>query len=176
MLIAMAGLPGAGKSAVADAVGRALDATVLSVDPVEAAMWRAGVGRDQPTGIAAYVVVEAVARHQLALGRTVVVDAVNAVDEARGQWRDLARITGVPLHFVEVVCSDAALHRERLEGRRRDIEGFAEPTWESVEQVRREYAPWVDAPLRVDSVLLLDEVVATVLGHVRPGGRTPVVR
>lgn len=46
----MAGLPGAGKSAVADALGRALDATVLSVDPVEAAMWRAGVGRDQPTG------------------------------------------------------------------------------------------------------------------------------
>ncbi|MBB2923265.1 AAA family ATPase [Cellulomonas cellasea] len=176
MLIAMAGLPGAGKSAVADAVGRALDATVLSVDPVEAAMWRAGVGRDQPTGIAAYVVVEAVARHQLALGRTVVVDAVDAVDEARGQWRDLARTAGVPLHFVEVGCSDTALHRRRLEGRRRDIEGFAEPTWESVQQVRREYAPWVDAPLRVDSVRPLDEVVAAVLGHVRPGERTSVVR
>ncbi len=120
------------------------------------------------------VVVEAVARHQLALGRTVVVDAVNAVDEARGQWRDLARAAGVPLHFVEVVCSDAALHRQRLEGRRRDIEGFAEPTWGSVQRVRAEFAPWADAALQVDSVRPLDEVVATVLAHVRPGERSPV--
>jgi adenylylsulfate kinase-like enzyme len=43
MLIAMAGLPGAGKSSVAEALGRKLTAPVVSVDPIEAAMWRAGV-------------------------------------------------------------------------------------------------------------------------------------
>lgn len=163
----MAGLPGAGKSAVADAVGRALGATVLSVDPVEAAMWRAGVGRDQPTGLAAYVVVEAMAAHQLSLGGTVVVDAVNAVEVARAQWRGLAASAGVPLRFVEVVCSDPALHRRRLEGRRRDLDGFAEPTWEVVERVRAEFAPWADRPVRVDSVRPLDEVVEAVLADVR---------
>jgi predicted kinase len=167
MLIVMAGLPGAGKSAVADAVGRALDATVLSVDPVEAAMWRAGVGRGEPTGLAAYLVVEAMAAHQLALGRTVVVDAVNAVEAARAQWRLLAGAAGVPLRFVEVVCSDATLHRGRLEGRQRGLEGFVEPTWESVQQVRQEFAPWVDRPVRVDSVRPLGEVVDTVLTGVR---------
>jgi predicted kinase len=56
MLIVMAGLPGSGKSAVADAVGRALNLPVLSVDPIEAAMCRAGIDRTQPTGLAAYVV------------------------------------------------------------------------------------------------------------------------
>jgi len=56
MLIVMSGLPGAGKSAVAGALGRVLPAAVVEVDPVEAAMWRAGVSRDQPTGPAAYLV------------------------------------------------------------------------------------------------------------------------
>jgi len=53
VLVAMSGLPGSGKSAVAEDLGRALPAAVLSVDPVEAAMWRAGVDRKQPTGLAA---------------------------------------------------------------------------------------------------------------------------
>ncbi|MFF1344342.1 AAA family ATPase [Streptomyces sp. NPDC058290] len=53
MLIAMAGLPAAGKSSVAQELGRALPAAVVSVDPIEAAMWRAGVERAQPTGLAA---------------------------------------------------------------------------------------------------------------------------
>lgn len=42
MLIAMVGLPGVGKSSVAEALGRKLNAPVVSVDPIEAAMWRAG--------------------------------------------------------------------------------------------------------------------------------------
>jgi hypothetical protein len=36
----------------------------LSVDPVEAAIWRAGVALDQPTGLAAYQVVEVLAAEQ----------------------------------------------------------------------------------------------------------------
>lgn len=90
MLIAMAGLPGSGKSAVAGEVARALGCAVLSVDPIEAAMWRAGIGHDQPTGLAAYVVAEELAREQLLIGNDVVVDAVNDVEPARQQWRSLA--------------------------------------------------------------------------------------
>lgn len=87
MLIVMSGLPGAGKSAVAEELGRRIPAPVLSVDPVEAAMWRAGIDRDQPTGLAAYVVVEALTGEILALGQRVIVDAVNDAEEAREQWR-----------------------------------------------------------------------------------------
>lgn len=43
MLIVLAGLPAAGKSAVVEDLGRSLPAAVLSVDPVEAALWRAGI-------------------------------------------------------------------------------------------------------------------------------------
>ena len=78
MLIALAGLPGSGKSAVAQDLSQALNCAVLSVDPAEAAMWRAGVSKSEPTGLAAYMVVEALAAEQIALGRDVIVDAVNA--------------------------------------------------------------------------------------------------
>ena len=87
MLVVLAGLPGSGKSAVAEDLAQALSCAVLSVDPAEAAMWRAGVGRSEPTGLAAYVVVEALAAEQIALGHDVIVDAVNAVEAARAQWR-----------------------------------------------------------------------------------------
>ncbi|MEV6978722.1 AAA family ATPase [Kitasatospora sp. NPDC093806] len=164
MLIAMAGLPGAGKSSVAGELGRELAAPVVPVDPIEAAMWRAGVARSQPTGLAAYVVAEAVADGVLALGQTVIVDAVNAAAEARAQWRSLASRHGVPVVFIEVVCSDPVLHRRRLEGRSRGIDGFPEPTWESVERRRAEFAPWVEDRLVLDSVLDLSQNIATALG------------
>ncbi|MFE0106413.1 AAA family ATPase [Streptomyces sp. NPDC059009] len=99
MLIVMAGLPGAGKSSVAEALGRKVTVPVVSVDPIEAAMWRAGVARDQPTGLAAYVVAEA--EGVLGLGQSVTVDAVDAVEAARGQWRSLADRHGVPVVFIE---------------------------------------------------------------------------
>jgi len=148
----MAGLPGVGKSALAEALGGALSAPVVSVDPIEAALWRAGVERTQPTGLAAYLAAEAVADGVLALGQTVIVDAVNAVEPARRQWRALAARQHVRLAFIEVVCSSPDLHRSRLEQRVRGIEGFEEPDWNAVERLRAEYEPWIDRRLVLDTV------------------------
>ncbi|SDS43617.1 Predicted kinase [Friedmanniella luteola] len=158
MLIATAGLPGAGKSSVADALARRTGWPVLSVDPVEAALLRAGVGADQPTGLAAYLAVEAVAEHQLRLGQTVLVDAVNAAPEARAQWEDLALRTGTTVAFVEVICSDPELHRQRLESRRRDLGEFPEPHWDSLGQRREQLAGWTGPRLVVDTVGDVDDL------------------
>jgi predicted kinase len=152
VLVVVAGLPGAGKSALANDLGRVLVVAVLSVDPVEAAMWRAGVAHDQPTGLAAYLVVEALAAEQLSLGHDVIVDAVNDVEPARDQWRQLARRAATQLCFVEVRCSDPHEHRRRLESRHRDIEGFPEPTWGAVEARRAGFDAWPDDRLTLDSL------------------------
>ena len=114
MLIAMAGLPGSGKSTIAEILAGRLGATVISVDPIEAAILRAGIDSDQPTGLAAYLVAETMAEQVLLSGHSVVVDAVNAVEPARLQWRDLAERCDVKLRVIETVCSDPALHEERL--------------------------------------------------------------
>lgn len=162
----MAGLPGAGKSTIAKEAARALGCALLSVDPIEAAMWRSGIGRDQPTGLAAYVVAEDLAREQLLLGNDVIIDAVNDAEAARNQWINLAATLGQPLAFVEVFCSDLEEHQRRLVDRRREIVGFPEPTWASIMERRDAFRAWGDDRLRVDSMRSLDENVAIVLEHV----------
>ena len=173
MLIVLAGLPGTGKSAVAAGVARSIRAPVVSVDPIEAALLRAGIERDQPTGIAAYAVAEAIASAMLELDQPVIVDAVNAVEPARAQWRALATRHGVRLDVIEVVCSDASVHRSRLEGRRRELDSFPEPTWEDVLRRSEEYEPWTDARLVVDTVAPLEDCVDEAARYVsvsRPAG------
>jgi predicted kinase len=166
MLIAMAGLPAAGKSSIARGIGGSLAAAVVSVDPIEAALRRAGIDCGQPTGLAAYLVAEAVADGILALGQTVIVDAVNAVEPARQQWRALAARHRVRLAVIEVVCSSPELHRRRLEQRDRGIEGFDEPSWDDVERVRAEYEPWTDRHLVLDSVAELPANIKQALEFV----------
>jgi predicted kinase len=168
MLIVMAGLPGSGKSAIADAIGETLRVPVLSVDPVEAAMYRAGIDSTQPVGLAAYVVVEAVASDILALRQDVVIDAVNAVDLARQMWRDLAARHDVTMRWIEVECPDPVLHRSRLESRRRGSRAADEPTWEDVQLRREEFEPWPDERLRLDTTEDLPSNIARALRYVTP--------
>jgi predicted kinase len=168
VLIVVSGLPGTGKSAIADALGRALKLPVLSVDPIEAAIWRSGVPPSHETGVAAYEVAATLAEHQVRLGIDAVVDAVSAIEIARDMWRRIAQRTGAELRVIEVICSDETLHRQRLEGRRREIEGFFEPTWEQVLARQAEYEPWLDRRLVLDSVEELAGNVTKALAYVRP--------
>lgn len=59
-------------------LGRLPPAAVLSVDPIEAALWRCGIERSFATGVASYEVATVLAENQLRLGHAVVADAVNS--------------------------------------------------------------------------------------------------
>lgn len=153
-LIVTAGLPGAGKSTIAEVVGNRLGLPVVSVDPIESAILGAGIDRDQPTGLAAYLVAETIADAVLAGGAGVIVDAVNAVEPAREQWLRLAARQNVPVKFLEVVCSDPELHRSRLAARDRGLPHFAEPTWHAVEQSIDEWESWSGSSAAVPRITL----------------------
>jgi predicted kinase len=166
MLIVLSGLPATGKTVLAAAVARELGAVLLSVDPVDSALASAGVRETGAPGLAAYAVVGAMAEQNLAQGATVVVDAVNAVGEAKTYWIDLARRSGARLLAVEAVVSDRELHRDRLSGRVRAM-AIAEPTWEAVVLRRDEWVAWPFAPLVVDGVSPLEGNVARILEAAR---------
>ena len=165
MLIVMAGLPASGKSALAETLARALRCAVLSVDPIEAALWRAGIARTEPTGLAAYVVAEDLAREQLLLGHDVIIDAVNDAAEARQQWRSLASTAEVPIAFLEVHCSDPVVHEQRLRSRRREIPGFSEPTWQEVRDREPALRSWTGRRLRLDSVRPIPDLLGAALTY-----------
>jgi len=153
MLVAMAGLPGTGKSTIGQVLASRLGLPVIPVDSIETAILQAGIDSDQPTGLAAYLVAEALAEQLVVSGSGVVVDAVNAVVPAREQWVNLAARTGEELRFVEVVCSDPELHRSRIEGWRKSMPHI-QLTWNAVEQSLDEYAEWTGASAEVARITL----------------------
>ncbi len=114
-LIVLAGLPGSGKSTIARLIAMRTGAVWLRVDTLEAAMLAAGISRSFETGLAAYIGIRDQARDHLALGRWVIVDAVNGVEEARKMWNDLSAEISVDKWVVELVCSDPVEHRRRVE-------------------------------------------------------------
>jgi len=151
MLIVVSGLPGTGKSEIAEGLARARGFPVLSVDPIESAMLRAGLPQTFETGLAAYLVAETLADQFLAHGQSAVIDAVNSVEPARDQWRALAAKHGVRLVVIECVLSDPELHRARLAQRDRAL-AVGEPSPQAVEDRRAEWSPWREAHLTLDAV------------------------
>jgi predicted kinase len=149
-LIVVSGLPGSGKSTVADGLSRSLSMPVFSIDPIEAAMWRNGLAKSE-TGIAAYEVAGALADEHLRLGHSVIIDAVNPIEAPRAGWRNLAAKYRADLKIIECVCANEAIHRARIEARRRNIDGMPEIPWSRVLERRAEYEPWTDLRLTLDS-------------------------
>jgi predicted kinase len=146
-LIVLSGLPGSGKTVLAEAVSRALSVPILSIDSIEAAMWRAGLIKTE-TGVAAYEVAHALADENLRLRHTVIVDAVNPVEAPRAAWRTLAAKHRVSLKIIECVCSDETIHRGRIEA---PVAGKRELTWARLLQRRAEYEAWTDPRLVLDT-------------------------
>jgi len=166
-LIVTSGLPGSGKSTIAENIASALKVPLFSIDPIEAAMWTSGIPKES-TGIAAYKIAEAMAAENLKQGLSVIVDAVNPVEEARAMWRALAKRFSVEVFFIEVHCSDEGVHRARIEKRVRNIEGMSEITWYRVQDRRAEYEPWSEPRLTLDTATgTPDILVSKALNYLR---------
>ena len=129
----------------------------LRIDTIEQAMRNAGQTVGGPEG---YLVARNVARENLRLGLPVIVDAVNPIAYTRELWRNVAAETAARLVEFEVVCSDAAEHRRRVETRSVDVDGLRLPTWQEV--LDREYEPWGTATTLDTAYRTVDQCVAAI--------------
>lgn len=168
-LIVFSGLPGTGKSMLAEAVGRTLGIPVFSKDWLEAALWRSGITREMSAGHAGYELLTSLAERQLRLDQSAVLDSVAAFEHLRQRWRDLAARHGAAHRAVECVCPDEAVHRARLNGRQRGIPGWYELDWAEVERVRAYYEPWTGERLVVDAILPVQDNIRAVLNYLSEG-------
>ena len=148
MLVVFGGLPGTGKTTLARQVADRLGATYLRIDTIEQAL-RSSMALADDVGPAGYEVAYAVCETNLKLGRVVVADCVNPLSITRAAWRDVAARTAAPIFEVEVICSDEAEHRRRVESREIDIPGLSPPTWAAI--MARDYEPWSEPRMVVDT-------------------------
>lgn len=149
-IIIVSGLPGVGKSTLAEGIAEKLQLPLFSVDPIESSILKSGIKKSFETGFAAYLVVEQLADEQLKLDMSVIIDAVSPVKEAHNMWNKLRESHNAQLIIIECVL-DKELHKKRVESRVRNIHGIPEVTWEDVENRRKEYLPWKEKRLVLDT-------------------------
>jgi len=148
MLIIFAGLPGTGKTTIARELARQIGAVHIRIDSIEQAILDSESSR-QPINDLGYRVGYVVAQDNLRLGRTVIADSVNPMGVTRDSWLAVANHAKVSAVEIEITCSDAIEHRQRVETRVSDIVGLRLPTWQEV--LSREYEPWNRKHLVIDT-------------------------
>ena len=159
-LIIFSGLPGTGKSTLAEAVSKVLGIPVFAKDRLEATLLRCGLkpsSADKSLGFASYELLTVLAERQLVLRQSVILDSVAATKTIRSAWYQLAEQYRANCRIIECVCSDESFHRSRLEQRQRNIPGWHELEWSEVDGVRRYYSPWEGEHLVLDMTHPFDE-------------------
>jgi predicted kinase len=162
MLVIFGGLPGTGKSTLALRLAGETGAVYLRIDTIERAMTDARA--DFSAGELGYCVAYAVAGDNLRLGHTVIADSVNPLGITRDAWRNVAARADVDAVEIEVVCSDRAEHRRRVETRT----ALVAVTWQEVEE--RDFATWTGDHLRIDTAGRNIEQSLAALWQILPAG------
>jgi predicted kinase len=163
VLIVFGGLPGTGKSTIAQALSTQLRAVHLVMDRIEAPL-KAKLGRD--IGPLGYNVAYQVATSNLDLGHVVIADCVNPIAMTRNAWMSVAMGCQATLVQVNVQCSDVQEHRRRVEKRLMEQPMQGLPDWTSVQA--RQMDEWPEADLTLDTgILSPGESVASILAALR---------
>lgn len=169
-LVVVTGWTGSGKSTIADALANRVGATVASFDWVMSALrchedvWcavEAPVERQRRIG---WDLLSRIAEQQLLGGRSCVLDLV-AREQPRQEWAALADRYRASFAVVECICSDIDVHRSRIDGRRREIPGWYELTWEWVERGRQLYEPLREPKVVIDAIEPLEHNLGVVVHH-----------
>ena len=145
-LYIFAGLPGAGKTTLAQQLASSLGAVYLRIDTLEQGLRELCQVDPQGEG---YGLAWRLAADNLALGLSVVADSCNPIQLSRDAWQRVAVQAGVEFINIEVLCSDEQQHRYRVETREATIAGQQLPDWQAV--CEREYHPWRAPRIQLDT-------------------------
>jgi predicted kinase len=145
-LYIFSGLPGVGKSTIAKELSRKLKAVFIRIDTIEHGITDLCDFNVEGEG---YRLSYRIALDNLLTGNDVIFDCVNPCELTRGEIENVAKSISAKYVNIEVICSNKEEHRNRVENRKNEIEGFNLPTWDDVE--KRDYQKWKRKVIRVDT-------------------------
>lgn len=166
-IVIFTGLPGTGKSTMADLLAARLAAPSFDGDWLLGALAPTEVLNDVPRSTVMkvyYALLTTLMTRQLMLGQSAVLACL--LDDATAEhWAQRVRASGGSMSVIVCTCSDEALHRARLEGRVRAIPGWHEIGWDHVQYMQKEH-PAVSVPhLKIDAVDSIEDNLDTVLSY-----------
>ena len=146
MLYIFSGLPGSGKSTIAQMLSAHLGCLFLRIDTIEQTIRDLCAMKVEGEG---YRMAYRIASDNLSIGNSVVADSCNPIALTRLGWHDVASKAGTRAVNVEVICSDPVEHQKRVETRRAEVPGLVLPAWQAV--LDREYDLWKSDRIVIDT-------------------------
>ena len=172
-LVVFSGVPGTGKSTLADAVGRRLGIPVFATDWLLGSLTPFG-GRhlDRLLDVGSELLTT-LALRQLGLGQSAILDHPAEDPATRTRWHSLAERAGADFKVVVCVCTDPRTHRDRAESRTRGIPGWHDAAdWADITRRQSTFPPWTTDTLTVDTTGPYPSTLAAILDYLRPGAPT----
>ena len=170
-LIVFAGLPGTGKSSLARAMARELRAVYLDKDTIKDSI--IAVARELKieqgpdlAGHASYELLVVLARDNLSLGLSVVLDSPAGYRQFREQVGELAKARRANLKLIECICTDESLLRQRVEDRGRELPPYRARDWADYQSNRARFEGLTERRLVVDTAEPLGVNLRKVLAYV----------
>ncbi len=146
VLYIFSGLPGVGKSTLAQLLARHTHSVYVRIDTIEQGIRDLCHLQVEGEG---YRLAYRLAHDNLLLGNPVIADSCNPIALTRAEWQQVASDAGARFHNIEVVCSDLAEHEQRVRSRASPIPHLQLPDWSQVRN--RDYEPWDTTVIRVDT-------------------------
>ncbi|MBA2283948.1 MAG: ATP-binding protein [Ktedonobacteraceae bacterium] len=163
--IVMRGYPGTGKSTIARAIAAALHAPLLDRDIIRQ-MAVDIFGKLPTVGQFSYELLFALAREQLELGLSVVLDTPLTYHRTYEQAQELAGTFHTPMLVVHCQCPPE-VQKRRLEGRKGQVSAFQITSWEEWERWKPRFECFDDGGCIIDTSQPLDDSLARVMHSIQ---------
>jgi predicted kinase len=159
--IVMRGYPGTGKSTIARLLAAALHAPLIDRDIIRQ-MAVDVFGTLPKVGQFSYELMFALAREQLSLGLSVVVDTPLTYRTTYDQCKELAQAFHTPMLVVHCQCPPE-VQKRRLEGRKGNVSEFQITSWKEWEQWKPRFEEFEDGGCIIDTSNPMDDSLARVM-------------
>jgi len=131
---------------LAKRLARYLNATFLRIDTVEQAMRDLCSFNVEGEG---YRLSYRVAQDNLHIGNDVIADSCNPTQFTRDEWQAVAISASADFENIEIICSNARIHRQRVDSRLSNIPDLTLPCWQEI--LDREYHEWKADRFTIDT-------------------------